>query len=46
MQHEATIKALNLQNYTSVFYYLIAVVLTQCGNLIALTARASTDNIG
>jgi len=39
-------KAFNMQNYTSVFYFLIAVVPTQCGNLIALTARASMDNTG
>jgi len=45
MQHEATIKALNMQNYSSVFYFLIAVVLTQRGNLTVLTARAGMDNI-
>jgi hypothetical protein len=46
MQHEATIKALNMQNYTSAFYFVTTVVLTQCCNLTALTARASMDNIG
>jgi len=46
MQHKSTINALNIQNYTSVFYFLIAVVLTQWGNLTALAARASMDNTG